>query len=70
MVYDRLEQGQLRSAHPVSATVILDAVGQAIGIVTNWDLRERVIAASQDIRQPVRGVMSAPLITIAADEPA
>jgi CBS domain-containing protein len=63
------EVAQLMSAHLVNAVVILNTAGQAIGIVTDWDLRERVIAAGRDIRQPVRGIMSAPLIMLAADEP-
>jgi CBS domain-containing protein len=63
------EVAQLMSASRVSAVVILDTASQASGIVTDWDLRERVIAAGQDIQQPVREVMSAPLITIAPDEP-
>jgi CBS domain-containing protein len=57
------------SAQQVSAAVILDAAGQATGIITDWDLRQRVVAVGRDTSQPIREVMSAPLITLSADAP-
>ncbi|MCL4303281.1 MAG: CBS domain-containing protein [Anaerolineae bacterium] len=63
------ETAQLMNSHRVSAAVILNASGQAVGIVTDWDLRERVVAAGRDTRQPIHQVMSAPLITIPAHAP-
>jgi CBS domain-containing protein len=60
---------QRMSARVVSAAVILDVMGRPGGIVTDWDLRERVISAGRDIQQPVRDIMSVPLISISPDEP-
>ncbi|MBI1879645.1 MAG: CBS domain-containing protein [Chloroflexi bacterium] len=63
------ETAQLMNTHRVSAVVILNKSGQAIGIVTDWDLREQVVAVGRDIKQPIREVMSTSLITIPATEP-
>lgn len=63
------EAAQLMSAHRVSSVVVLNEAGQVAGIVSDWDLRERVIAAGRDIRQPIREIISAPVITITGNEP-
>ncbi|NJN96679.1 MAG: CBS domain-containing protein, partial [Anaerolineales bacterium] len=63
------EAAQRMSAAQVSAAVIPDAAGQATGIVTDWDLRERVVAAGRSITQPIQTVMSSPIISLAAAEP-
>ena len=63
------EAAQRMSAARASAAVILDAAGQVAGIVTDWDLRERVVAAGLDTTQPIGTVMSAPVISLAAAQP-
>jgi CBS domain-containing protein len=63
------EAAQRMSTEQASAAVILDAAGQVTGIVTDWDLRERVVAAGLDTTQPIGKVMSAPVVSLAAAEP-
>jgi PAS domain S-box-containing protein len=47
-----------------SAALVQSESGDPVGIVTDHDLRERVLAAGGDPRQPVHRIMSAPLVTI------
>lgn len=63
------EAAQLMTHHRVSSVVVLGPAGEAAGIVTDWDLRERVVAAGRDIRQPVAKIMTAPVVTVDADAP-
>jgi CBS domain-containing protein len=48
-----------------SAILVLSPAGEPIGIVTDQDLRNRVLAAGQLTTLPVATVMSAPLVRIA-----
>lgn len=48
-----------------SAMLVRSPAGEAIGIVTDRDLRTRVLAAGQDTARPVAAIMSAPLVRIA-----
>lgn len=59
---------QLMSRHWASSVVVVDKAGRAIGIMTDWDLRERAIAVGRDTGQPVSVIMSAPLITLSGNE--
>lgn len=47
-----------------SAILIKAPGGEAVGIVTDRDLRDRVLAAGREVTQPVSLIMSAPLIRI------
>jgi CBS domain-containing protein len=49
-----------------SAVIVVDAAG-SLGIVTDTDLRTKVVAAGVDPAAPVRTVMTAPVRTIGAD---
>lgn len=49
------------------AVVVLGATGQPEGILTDRDLRERVLAAGRSPGEPVGSVMSAPLVTISPE---
>ena len=60
---------QLMSAKHIGSIVVTDPTGQAIGIVTNWDLRERVVAAGWDVLGAIEQIMSTPLRTISGDTP-
>jgi CBS domain-containing protein len=59
---------QLMSSQRIGSVVVTDEAGEAIGIMTDRDLRERVIAAGGDPASPVREIMSAPLRTIDGTE--
>ncbi len=50
-----------------SALLVRAPSGEDIGIVTDHDLRTRVIATGRDTSLPVSGIMSAPLLRIPGD---
>jgi CBS domain-containing protein len=62
------QAARIMTSNKVSSVVIVDDEGLAVGIVTDWDLREKVVAAGVDVGQPVATIMSRPLITVSADE--
>ncbi|MCX2727613.1 DUF294 nucleotidyltransferase-like domain-containing protein [Thermomicrobium sp. 4228-Ro] len=61
------EAARRMSAERVNSIVVIDNDGNGLGIVTDWDLRERVVAAGRSLETPVSEVMSTPLATIDAD---
>lgn len=56
------EAAQLMSRHRVSSLVLEDDAGFPAGIVTDRDLRARVVAEGRDGGEPVSGIMSVTLI--------
>ncbi len=54
----------LMSEQHASAALIQAESGNIVGIVTDGDIRQRVVAADADARQPVYHIMSAPLVTV------
>src|SRR4029453_7728453 len=54
----------LMTASNSSAALVESGTGAVVGIVTDHDLRERVVAERLDPREPARAIMSAPLITM------
>ena len=52
-----------------SAIAVTGSAGEPIGIVTDHDLRERVLAAGLDPRRPVSDIMSSPVAWIAETAP-
>lgn len=61
-----IDQAAARMARaPSSAILVLSPAGEVIGIVTDHDLRARVLAEGADPKRPVSGVMSAPVARIA-----
>jgi CBS domain-containing protein len=60
-----LELARLMSREQVGSVVIVDADGAAIGIVTDRDLRQKVVAEGRDpVTTRARDIMSEPLVTI------
>lgn len=55
------------TGHGADAVVVLGASGQPDGILTDRDLRERVLAAGRSPGEPVGSVMSVPLVTISPE---
>ncbi|MGD9495136.1 MAG: DUF294 nucleotidyltransferase-like domain-containing protein [Armatimonadota bacterium] len=55
------------TASRATAALVRSEAGEAIGIFTDRDLRERVIAAGADLSTPISRVMSAPLIVVPED---
>lgn len=56
------------AASDTASVVFLDADGRPIGILTDSDLRRRVVAPGLDPLTPVERVMTAPVITIGENE--
>ncbi len=52
----------------ISSLVVMNDSGIPAGIVTDRDLREKVVARGRDLNEPVRLIMSSPLIRVDADE--
>lgn len=61
------EAARLMSSRGVGSVVVTDGEGAPVGIVTDRDLRNRVIAAALPVETAVRAIMSAPLRVIEAN---
>lgn len=61
------EAAVLMSERNVGSVVVLDAGGKPVGIVTDRELRNRVIAGDVDRESPVTAVMRSPVVTIGPD---
>jgi signal-transduction protein with cAMP-binding, CBS, and nucleotidyltransferase domain len=55
------DAAELMSRHGVDALLVRSGEGDAVGIVTDGDLRRRVVAPGRDTRLPVTDIMSSPL---------
>ncbi len=60
------EASQIMSEKRISSIVIMNASNLPSGIVTDRDLREKVVAKGRDVSEPVRNIMSATLIRVDA----
>jgi len=56
------EAAGFMTRHRVSSLVLMEG-GSAAGIITDRDLREKVVARAGDFSSPVREIMSGPLVT-------
>ncbi len=55
---------RLMTKKNISAAVILEESGEGVGIITDHDLRERVLADGWGVNEPVFKIMSAPISKI------
>jgi CBS domain-containing protein len=62
------EAARLMSRESISSLVVTDPSGVPVGIMTDRDLREKVVARGRDLDDPVRLIMSAPLVKVDAEE--
>ncbi len=60
------EAAQIMSENRISSLVILDRSDLPTGIVTDRDLREKVVAKSRSVQEPVKNIMSTTLIRVDA----
>jgi CBS domain-containing protein len=60
------EAAEEMSRWKISSLVIVDNAGVPVGIVTDRDLREKVVARSRSVADPVSGIMSVSLIKVDA----
>ncbi len=58
------EAAQTMAHHKIGSIIITNDQGEPLGIVTDRDLREKVVAAARPVNEPVSEIMNSPLITI------
>ena len=56
------------AAHKISSLVVVDSAGAPLGMVTDRDFREKVVAEARDVANPVKAIMNTPLITIDSED--
>jgi CBS domain-containing protein len=59
-----LEAAQEMARNRISSIIILNANEQPSGIVTDRDMREKVVARGKSVDDPVRDIMSHPLVRV------
>jgi CBS domain-containing protein len=57
---------ELMSRNRISSLVLLDEAGTPAGIITDRDIRDKVVAVGRDVDAPAAEIMSAPLVTAEA----
>ncbi|MFH0727034.1 MAG: putative nucleotidyltransferase substrate binding domain-containing protein [Pseudomonadota bacterium] len=62
------EAAETMTKHQVSSLVLLNVLGFPTGIITNKDLRDKVISKDRDTRQPVKRIQSLSLVKAEAGE--
>ncbi len=62
------EAAEVMAKNKISSLIILDEKNIPIGIVTDRDLREKVVAKGKDVNEPVKAIMSFPLIWVDAKD--
>lgn len=60
------EAARIMASHKISSLVLLDIEGLPVGIVTDRDLREKVVARGRSVVDPIKDIMSIPLIRVGA----
>jgi len=60
------EAARIMSEHRISSIVIMSKSGLPAGIVTDRDLREKVVAKGRSVDEPVKDIMSSMLIRVDA----
>jgi CBS domain-containing protein len=58
------ESAKIMSQNKISSLIIINGEQQPSGIVTDRDLREKVVAAGRDVSEPIRNIMTSPLIRV------
>ena len=64
------EAAALMTARAAGSIVVVGAQGEPLGIVTDRDLRNRVVVPGASAELPVAQIMSAPLASVPHDTPA
>jgi len=64
-----IQQAAIEMAtHKISSLIVIDSAGRPVGMVTDRDFREKVVAEAKDVASPVKSIMNTPLITIDAED--
>jgi CBS domain-containing protein len=56
------------AADKISSLVVVDPAGTPVGMITDRDFREKVVAEARDVTTPVNTIMNTPLISIDAED--
>ncbi|KPK27281.1 MAG: hypothetical protein AMJ61_06260 [Desulfobacterales bacterium SG8_35_2] len=56
------------AANKISSLVVVDSAGLPLGMVTDRDFREKVVAEALDVANPVKAIMNTPLISIGSED--
>ncbi|MCX7794572.1 MAG: DUF294 nucleotidyltransferase-like domain-containing protein [Thermodesulfovibrionales bacterium] len=62
------EAAEIMAKNKISSVVIVDEKNLPVGIVTDRDLREKVVARARDVNEPISNIMSLPLIRVDAND--
>ncbi len=62
------DAARVMTAENIGSLIITNKAGVPVGLITDRDLRERVIARKRDVNEEVRHIMSSSLIRIDANE--
>lgn len=62
------EAARTMCENSISSLIVMNADGIAVGIVTDKDLRRKVVAAARDVNEPIKNIMSYPIIKIDAKD--
>ncbi|MCS7164184.1 MAG: DUF294 nucleotidyltransferase-like domain-containing protein [Thermodesulfovibrio sp.] len=60
------EAAKVMCENSISSLIVVDDQGIPLGIITDKDLRKKVIASGRNVDEPVKNIMSYPIITIDA----
>ena len=56
------------ATHKIGSLVVVDDQGKPVGMVTDRDFREKVVASAKDVSAPLESIMSSSLVTIEAKD--
>jgi CBS domain-containing protein len=59
-----MEAAQEMARNRISSIIVFNADGQPTGIVTDRDMREKVVARGRNVNDPVKDIMSLPLVRV------
>lgn len=62
------DAARVMARNKISSLIVVDQSGRAVGIITDRDLREKVVAGGMDLSGPVSEIMNSPLIKADAEE--
>jgi len=54
------EAAEIMSNYSISSLILIDAEGTPTGIITDRDLRDKVVSKGRDCKEPVKNIMSVP----------
>ena len=64
-----IQQAAIEMAtHKISSLIVVGPAGTPLGMVTDRDFREKVVAEAKDVMSPVESIMNTPLITIDSED--